>query len=194
MEGVFFGVHWSGRVLVTLVPTAWFLVAARSEQNPRRKNLGTLTEPLFRRLVVECGPVRDASIDYDRHAPDYPSHRQADPRIAAHVHAALGDARTVLNVGAGSGSYEPEDRYVLAVEPSAGMRAQRPAHLAPAISARAEALPLDEDAFDAAMAIITTAPLARPRCRPTRAAQSCARPGRRAHVRHRRARWLLDDP
>jgi hypothetical protein len=61
--------------------------------------------------------VRDASIDYDRHAPEYPRHRQADPRIAASIHAALGDARTVLNVGAGSGSYEPEDRYVLAVEP-----------------------------------------------------------------------------
>ncbi|HEV3320328.1 MAG TPA: methyltransferase domain-containing protein [Solirubrobacteraceae bacterium] len=99
--------------------------------------------------------MRDASIDYDRHAPEYPRHRQADPRIAASIHAALGDARTVLNVGAGSGSYEPEDRYVLAVEPSAGMRAQRPAHLAPAISASAEALPLDNDSFDAAMAIIT---------------------------------------
>ena len=99
--------------------------------------------------------MRDASIDYDRHAPDYPRHRQTDPRIAARVLAALGDARTVLNVGAGSGSYEPEDRYVLAVEPSAGMRAQRPAHLAPAIIASAEALPLDDDSFDAAMAIIT---------------------------------------
>lgn len=99
--------------------------------------------------------MRDASIDYDQHAPAYPRHRQADPRIAAHVHAALGDARTVLNVGAGSGSYEPEDRYVLAVEPSAGMRAQRPANLAPAIIASAEALPLDDDSFDAAMAIIT---------------------------------------
>jgi SAM-dependent methyltransferase len=99
--------------------------------------------------------VRDASIDYDRHAPEYPRHRQADPRIAARVHAALGDARTVLNVGAGCGSYEPEDRYVLAVEPSTGMRAQRPPHLAPTIIASAEALPLDEDAFDAAMAIST---------------------------------------
>lgn len=99
--------------------------------------------------------MRDASIDYDRHAPDYPRHRQADARIAARVHAALGQARTVLNVGAGAGSYEPHDRYVLAVEPSAGMRAQRQAHLAPAIIASAEALPLDDDAFDAAMAIST---------------------------------------
>jgi SAM-dependent methyltransferase len=99
--------------------------------------------------------VRNASIDYDRHAADYQRHRQADPRIAARILATLGDARTVLNVGAGSGSYEPEDRYVLAVEPSAGMRAQRPAHLAPAVIASTEALPLDDDAFDAAMAIIT---------------------------------------
>jgi SAM-dependent methyltransferase len=99
--------------------------------------------------------VRDTSIDYDQHAPAYPRHRRADPRIVARVHAALGDARTILNVGAGSGSYEPEDRYVLAVEPSAGMRAQRPTNLAPAISASAEALPLDDDAFDAAMALST---------------------------------------
>ncbi len=99
--------------------------------------------------------MRQASIDYDQHAPAYPRHRRADPRIAARVHAALGDARTVLNVGAGSGSYEPTDRYALAVEPSAGMRAQRPPDLAPAIIANAEALPLDENAFDAAMAIIT---------------------------------------
>jgi len=99
--------------------------------------------------------MRDASINYDQHAPAYPRHRKADPRIAARVHAALGDARTVLNVGAGSGSYEPEDRYVLAVEPSAGMRAQRPPNLAPAISGSAEALPLDDETFDAAMAIIT---------------------------------------
>ncbi len=99
--------------------------------------------------------MRDASIDYDRHAADYPHHRQADPRIAARILAALGDARTVLNVCAGSGSYEPEDCYVLAVEPSAGMRAQRPAHLAPAIIASAEALPLDDDAFDGATAMIT---------------------------------------
>ena len=55
----------------------------------------------------------------------YARRRRTDPRIAAYVHAALGDARTVLNVGAGAGSYEPEDRYVIAVEPSAAMRAQR---------------------------------------------------------------------
>jgi SAM-dependent methyltransferase len=67
----------------------------------------------------------------------------------------LGDARTVVNVGAGAGSYEPRDRWVLAVEPSATMRAQRPVDAAPAIAARAEALPLDDDAVDAAMACVT---------------------------------------
>ncbi len=62
---------------------------------------------------------------------------------------------TVLNVGAGTGSYEPSDRWVLAVEPSATMRAQRPPGAAPALDARAEALPFDDDAFDAAMACVT---------------------------------------
>jgi SAM-dependent methyltransferase len=85
----------------------------------------------------------------------YSQHRRPDPRIAAPIHAALGDARTVLNVGAGAGSYEPSDRWVLAVEPSATMRAQRPAGAAPAIAARAEALPFDDDAVDAAMACVT---------------------------------------
>jgi SAM-dependent methyltransferase len=71
------------------------------------------------------------------------------------VHAALGDARTVINVGAGAGSYEPTDRHVVAVEPSAAMRAQRPHHLAPALDATAERLPFDNDVFDAAMATVT---------------------------------------
>src|SRR5580704_16427956 len=95
------------------------------------------------------------SVDYDRHGRTYSEHRRTDPRIAARIHAALGDARTVLNVGAGTGSYEPPDRWVLAVEPSATMRAQRPADAAPAICAHAEALPFDDDAFDAAMACVT---------------------------------------
>jgi SAM-dependent methyltransferase len=99
--------------------------------------------------------VRHPSIDYDRHAAVYPARRAPDARIAARIDAALGDARTVLNVGAGTGSYEPADRYVLAVEPSAGMRAQRPAGAAPAIDASAEELPLDDGSVDAAMAIIT---------------------------------------
>ena len=95
------------------------------------------------------------TVDYERHGRAYARHRRPDPRIAARIHAALGDARTVLNVGAGAGSYEPGDRWVLAVEPSATMRAQRPVGAAPALDARAEALPFDDDAFDAAMACVT---------------------------------------
>src|SRR5437763_13552276 len=95
------------------------------------------------------------SVDYEQHGRTYARQRHADPRIAARIHAALGDARTVVNVGAGAGSYEPGDRWVLAVEPSATMRAQRPPGAAPAIAARAEALPLDDGSVDAAMACVT---------------------------------------
>src|ERR1700761_1260829 len=93
--------------------------------------------------------------DYDAHGQGYARQRRADPRIAALVHAALGPARTVLNVGAGAGSYEPEDRHVIAIEPSAAMRVQRPAHLSPAIHGIAETLPLDDRSVDAAMAMVT---------------------------------------
>ena len=92
---------------------------------------------------------------YDRIGQDYGEHRRADPRIAAQIEAALGDARSVLNVGAGTGSYEPAGREVTAVEPSAAMIAQRPAGSAPAVQAGAEALPLEDDSFDAAMAILS---------------------------------------
>jgi len=94
-------------------------------------------------------------VDYSVHGEHYSSHRRADPAIAAQVHEALGDARKILNVGAGAGSYEPSDREVVAVEPSAAMRARRPAHLTPAIDAVAEDLPFDDDAFDASMALAT---------------------------------------
>ncbi len=95
------------------------------------------------------------SIDYDTHGAGYAALRRPDPVIAARIEAALGDARTVVNVGAGTGSYEPADRHVIAIEPSATMRRQRPAHLSPAIDARAESLPLDDDSVDAAMAVLT---------------------------------------
>ena len=85
--------------------------------------------------------------DHEQHGRSYASVRRPDPRIAARVHAALGASRTVLNVGAGAGSYEPADRYVLAVEPSATMRAQRPPGAAPAVDAAAERLPFDQDSF-----------------------------------------------
>ena len=93
--------------------------------------------------------------DYEAGGVRYADVRRPDPRIGALVQAALGEAVSVINVGAGAGSYEPTDRYVTAVEPSARMRAQRPASLPPAIDAVAERLPFDEDSFDAAMAMIT---------------------------------------
>jgi ubiquinone/menaquinone biosynthesis C-methylase UbiE len=94
-------------------------------------------------------------VDYEERGGAYSLHRRTDPRIEARIHAALGEAETVLNVGAGAGSYEPRDRRVLAVEPSATMRAQRPSGAAPAIDARAEDLPFDDGSFDAAMACVT---------------------------------------
>src|ERR1700722_860393 len=93
--------------------------------------------------------------DYDLHGQGYAQRRRTDPRIAARVHEALGAARTVLNVGAGAGSYEPLDRHVVALEPSAAMRAQRPAHLAPALRGSAENIPLDDRSVDASMAMVT---------------------------------------
>jgi SAM-dependent methyltransferase len=92
---------------------------------------------------------------YDRLGRSYTATRATDPRIAARIWAALGAARTVVNVGAGTGSYEPPDRAVTAVEPSAVMRAQRPPGAAPVVAAAAEALPFADGAFDAAMAVLT---------------------------------------
>ena len=92
---------------------------------------------------------------YDTIGATYIVTRRTEPRIAATIWAALGDARTVLNVGAGTGSYEPPDRDVTAVEPSAVMRAQRPASSAPCVAATAESLPFEDQSFDAAMAICT---------------------------------------
>jgi SAM-dependent methyltransferase len=94
-------------------------------------------------------------VSYDRLGRRYAARRATDPRIAATIDTALGDARSVLNVGAGTGSYEPADREVIAVEPSAVMIAQRPVGSAPVIQASAEALPLDDDSVDVAMAIFS---------------------------------------
>ncbi len=99
------------------------------------------------------GSAGDA--DYGSIGTVYRSYREADPRIASFVHAALGNARTVLNIGAGTGSYEPSDRAVTAVEPSATMRGRRPSHLASAVDARAEQLPFPNHSFDAAMGTFT---------------------------------------
>ena len=99
------------------------------------------------------GSAGDA--DYGVIGTGYARYRQPEPRIAAMILAALGDARTVLNVGAGAGSYEPNDRAVTAVEPSASMRAQRPADLPVAVDAVAGQLPFPDGAFDASMATFT---------------------------------------
>jgi len=91
---------------------------------------------------------------YDRIGVTYTATRQPDPRVGALIGAALGDARSVINVGAGAGSYEPP-QTVLAVEPSLVMISQRPAGSAPAVQARAEALPVADAAADAVMALLT---------------------------------------
>jgi hypothetical protein len=92
---------------------------------------------------------------YDTIGATYAVTRRTEPRIAAQVWEALGDARTVVNVGAGTGSYEPPDREVTAVEPSALMRSQRPTGAAACVAALAERLPFADGAFDAAMAFAT---------------------------------------
>jgi SAM-dependent methyltransferase len=105
--------------------------------------------------VGEKGSDMSGGQLYDTIGAAYTVTRRTEPRIAARIWAALGDARTVLNVGAGTGSYEPPDRDVIAVEPSALMRAQRPSGPAPCVAALAESLPFEDQSFDAAMAVST---------------------------------------
>ena len=92
---------------------------------------------------------------YESIGGDYTATRRTDPRIAADIWDALADAQTVLNVGAGTGSYEPPDREVTAIEPSAVMRAQRPPNAAPCVPGVAEQLPFPDQSFDVAMAVST---------------------------------------
>src|SRR6266536_5314025 len=106
-------------------------------------------------VTGQKGNVMSSAQLYDTIGATYTVTRHTEPRIAARIWAALGDARTVLNVGAGTGSYEPPGRDVTAVEPSALMRAQRPAGAAPCVAAVAESLPFEDRSFDAAMAFST---------------------------------------
>jgi len=92
---------------------------------------------------------------YDRIGRTYTGTRRPDPRIATAIWDALGDAATVLNVGAGAGAYEPPDREVVALEPSEVMITQRPPGAAPVVRGRAEELPFEDDAFDAVMAVLS---------------------------------------
>lgn len=99
------------------------------------------------------GSAGDA--DYGSIGSGYSRYRKPEPAFAEAIRAALGEARTILNVGAGSGSYEPDHLEVTAVEPSATMRAQRPAGAAPVVDAVAEDLPFVDHTFDAALASFT---------------------------------------
>jgi len=94
-------------------------------------------------------------MDYDRIGRSYSRYRVPDPRIAASIHRALGRSATVVNVGAGTGAYEPTDRRVVAVEPSSIMLAQRPASDVELVQASAESLPFSDSAFEAGMAVLT---------------------------------------
>lgn len=104
---------------------------------------------------VRSGDGSAGDVDYGEIGGSYGRFRQPEPQIATQILRALGDAKTVLNVGAGTGSYEPTDRKVTAVEPSASMRAQRLSHLSVAVDAVAEDLPFAPASFDASMATVT---------------------------------------
>lgn len=106
-------------------------------------------------LLVHGVPPRGEAARYDGIGNAYASVRREDPALRARIHAALGVARTVVNVGAGAGSYEPRDRHVIPIEPSAVMAAQRPADSAPPLRATADALPLFDRSVDAAMSILS---------------------------------------
>ena len=104
---------------------------------------------------MESGELPKSESVYDRIGRGYGCGRRADPRWAAAIREAIGEATSVLNVGAGTGSYEPTDVDVVAVEPSGVMIHQRTSDAAPVVQARAEALPFDDGSFDVAMAVLT---------------------------------------
>ena len=110
---------------------------------------------MVRSMQAERQDGSAGDVDYGAIGGSYSRYRQPEPAIAKRIVDALGEARTVLNVGAGAGSYEPTDREVTAVEPSASMRAQRPTHLSRAVDGSAEALPFRDRQFGASMATFT---------------------------------------
>jgi SAM-dependent methyltransferase len=141
---------------------------------------------------MDDGAARAGAI-YDEIGRTYASTRRADPRVGAAIRAALGDAASVVNVGAGTGSYEPA-QTVRAVEPSAAMIAQRPVAAAPAVQAAAEHIPLPDGACDAALAVLTIHHWADP----ARGVAEMRRVARRAVILtwdpdHAEAFWLVRD-
>ena len=116
------------------------------------REYGFASWPQLKALVTR---MSSGGVRYDSIGHGYSDYRRADPRIAAAIMSALGDAQTVVNVGAGTGSYEPTDRPVVAVEPSTAMALQRDPSLTPAVLGVAESLPLADGTADAAMAVMT---------------------------------------
>jgi SAM-dependent methyltransferase len=106
-----------------------------------------------RRSTVQNGRVQGGPQAYDRIGVGYAAVRRPDPRLAAMIAGAIGDAETIVNVGAGTGSYEPPDRAVVAVEPSSVMLAQHRGTRR--VQGTAEHLPFDDATFDVAMAVLT---------------------------------------
>jgi SAM-dependent methyltransferase len=97
----------------------------------------------------------EKSFDYELNGIGYSRFRKTDPHIFQQVHKALGNNQFILNMGAGPGSYEPQDRYVTSIEPSYRMRSQRPKNIPPAIRGSSDLIPFDDQSFDASMAMIT---------------------------------------
>src|SRR5262245_58781896 len=109
---------------------------------------------------LNCGDRRRTEVAmngalYDRIGIGYSGRRRPDPRVGAQITAALGPCDRVLNVGAGAGYYEPANRFVIAVEPSAEMIRQRPLEVAPVVQASASRLPFRDQSFDAALAVLS---------------------------------------
>jgi SAM-dependent methyltransferase len=131
------------------------MLRAPAARSARREAI-PLSESVLPRHLAKAESVRQArSASYETIGKGYGAYRRPDARIGSAILRALGGAWTVLNVGAGTGSYEPNDRPVVAVEPSNAMIQQRVSGMAAVIRASADSLPLQDDSFDVAMAVLT---------------------------------------
>jgi SAM-dependent methyltransferase len=137
------------------------LFCQRQNNNLGRRGSGIATEQRRSNDLETIANLRVSILDeshgspYDEIRGEYTATRRADPRIAVYIHQALGDARSVANVSAGAGTYEPHDLDVLPIEPSKRMIAERPPRIATAIRGDPESLPLSSSSVDAAMACLT---------------------------------------